>query len=370
MRWLVGSRWLVLAGVWSIPALINTWQLYALWTYKGHAPSLVEVSVAEFPHWQLWALATPMIVAMGRRWPLTRRGWWRALPLHLGANAVVASADAIALEICRRLSHQWAGEPVYEPPLLESFGVTLSLDAFRSMLLYWVVIGIDRGLAYRRRYREEALSRAQLEARLVEAQLEALRVQLQPHFLFNTLNAISVLMRKGDVPAAIGMLGGLSDLLRESLSGLRHEFVTLGQELDFIRRYLHIAATRFSDRLRVSIEVEPELADAKIPHFILQPLVENALRHGLAPRTGSGRLEIVARIATDTADPVNARRLRVEVHDDGAGLSPGRHEGVGLAHVRKRLAQHYPGRHLFTVAPREPHGAVSILELPLEHGVA
>ncbi len=366
---LLRTSWLVLAGVWSIPALISTSQFYVLWNYKGHSTTVVEAFLVEFPSWQLWALATPLIIAMGRRWPLTRHGWWRALPLHLAANAAIAAAVGIVEELCTRLAVRMSDETAELPSLLWGFGMMLLGGLFRSILLYWAVIGVDRGLAYRRRYREEALNRAQLEARLVEAQLEALRVQLQPHFLFNTLNAISVLMRKGDAPAAIKMLGGLSDLLRQTLSGLRHEFVTLGQELDFIQRYLDIAATRFSDRLRISIDVDPDLTDAKIPHFILQPLVENALRHGLALRTGSGRLEIVARTATDTADPVNARRLRVEIRDDGAGLSPERHEGVGLAHVRKRLAQHYPARHRFTVTAREPRGAVSILELPLERGV-
>ena len=230
-----------------------------------------------------------------------------------------------------------AQPPFTDMPLSGMLPWMVIKTAFFNLMLYWLVIVVDR-------YRQSSLRQVQLEARLAEAQLETLKMQLHPHFLFNTINAISVLMRKGESANAIRMLGGMSDLLRRSLTSLRVELVPLDEELEFIGRYLDIETTRFPDRLRVTLEIEPAARRAHVPSLILQPIVENAIEHGIAPRISGGRITITAQILDG--------KLRITIRDDGVGLSGEtvpRGHGVGLSHVRKRLAQLYPGAHRFTL---------------------
>jgi signal transduction histidine kinase len=354
-RW--ARRALVLCAIWSIPALILATSMYAVASIRGDGLSLGEALLWRWPEWQVWALATPLIVALGRRWPITRAPW-QSVPIHLVANAAIASLDIVVYWACGRLLGQ---EPFATMPLTELLPWMLLKTAFFEMLVYWMVIVADHGLAYQRRYRESTLRQTQLEARLVEAQLDALKMQLHPHFLFNTMNAITVLMRKGESAAAIRMLGGLCELLRRSLTSLRVELVSLHEELDFIERFLEIETTRFPDRLRVAFEIAPEARRARVPNLILQPIVENAIEHGIAPRVVGGCITIAARVVE--------QRLRIEIRDDGVGLGAEPRvagHGVGLSHVRKRLAQLYPDNHRFTLEPGELGGAVAILEIPFE----
>ncbi len=351
-------RRLLLFAIWSIPGLIVTSSMYAVMAAKSPGSmSFARALLWRFPEWQVWALATPLIVWLGRRFPITRP--WPALPVHLAANTAIAAVEITVYCLCGRLA---GDEWLLGAPLSSLVPLILLKSAFFSMLVYWLVIVADHALSYQRRLRESAAHQARLEAQLVEAQLDALKMQLHPHFLFNTINAIGVLVRKGEAASAVKMLNGLADLLRRSLSSLRVELVPLREELDFIERYLDIETTRFPDRLRVSIDVPPDAMSAEVPSLILQPIVENAIKHGIAPRASGGAIEIAARVRGD--------RLAIEIRDDGAGLSPGRAadsagHGVGLSHVRKRLEQLYPGAHRFALEPRQPAGAVATLELPL-----
>jgi two-component system, LytTR family, sensor kinase len=355
-------RWakymLVVCGIWAIPGVLAATSMYAIYTIKGEDLSIWAALAWRVPEWQVWAFATPLIVMLGRRFPITRlRGLWLAIPIHLVANATVATADAVVNSVFGRL----VGEaPFTTEPLLEIVPWIVLKSIFLELIVYWAVIAADRGLAYQRRYRESALRQSQLEARLVEAQLDALKMQLHPHFLFNTLNAITVLMRRGDSANAVRMVGGLSELLRRSLASIRVELVTLREELDFIQRYLDIETMRFPDRLRVALDIADDAACGLVPNLILQPLVENAIEHGIAPRVSGGRISIVARVHGD--------RLRIEIRDDGVGpgKSSAKGHGVGLSHVRTRLAQLYPGTHRFTLEPNQPAGALAAIEIPFD----
>ena len=344
------KRALLLFAIWCVPGLILGTSMYTAGAIKGDDLTLIDALLWRMPEWWVWAVATPLIVWLGRRFPIARRPWL-SVPIHIGANAVIAIGDITVYWVCSRLV---GIEPFTKMPLGELLPWMLLKTGFFEMLVYWLVIAVDYAFAYQRRYREAA-------ARLAEAQLDALRLQLHPHFLFNTLNSISVLMRKGEGASAVRMLGGLSDLLRRSLTNLRVELVPLEEELDFIARYLDIETTRFPDRLRVTLDIEPAARRARVPSLILQPIVENAIEHGIAPTISGGRITIAARVA--------AGMLRIEVRDDGAGLaaeaSP-RGTGVGLSHVRKRLAQLYPDAHRFELAPGEPIGAIATLEIPYD----
>lgn len=353
-------RWLVLSCIWLVPGVLTSSQTYLLSSLRGEDISLAQAMLARLPPWQVWALATPLLIWVRGRFPFERATWWRGLLLHASlVVAIVVSKGALEYA-CGHL----AGLAYFAPPINKLFLPLIVKTAFWELFIYCAVMATAFGLEYQARYREAALRQSQLEGKLVEAHLDALKMQLRPHFLFNTLNSISTLTRKGDSAGAVKMIDGLGDLLRRSLNSARVELVPLELELDFIRRYLDIATTRFSDRLSTHIDLEPAMRRAKVPNLLLQPLVENAIEHGIAPRIAGGTLEIVARGLDEGG--LDDRRLRIEIRDDGVGLSGTERRGVGLTHVRERLAQLYPNRHRFALEPRTPSGVIAVVELPLE----
>jgi sensor histidine kinase YesM len=224
-------------------------------------------------------------------------------------------------------------------------------------LAYVALIGLAHAGVFHRRYREREQQAAHLSSRLNEARLRALQAQLQPHFLFNALNGIATLLRR-DPAKAEEMLLSLSELLRIALSGSHRQEIPLQEELDFLGRYLAIQRMRFGDRLQVSEEIEPSALDCLVPALLLQPLVENAIRHGLEPSGQPGKLSIAA--------SRNGGWLRLTVEDNGVGLRPGEQDraGVGLANVRERLAALHGAAHEFDMAEGPRGGVVVSIKLP------
>lgn len=230
-----------------------------------------------------------------------------------------------------------------------------------ATLFYGLILGISSALDYYRQFRERQLRASQLEARLAQAELQMLKMQLHPHFLFNTLNGITGLVRDNDNAAAVRMLVRLSDLLRQTLENAGKQEVRLAEELEWLELYLELQQIRFSDRLRVSVNAEPDVLDAMIPNLITQPLVENAIRHGLAPRSVPGSVSL-------TAQRENGR-LRLCVCDDGVGLPEGwrltSSKGVGLLNTEARLRQLYGAEFGLEVRNREKGGVEALLSIPL-----
>jgi sensor histidine kinase YesM len=266
--------------------------------------------------------------------------------------ALATSARGVILDALTERSFDWWSY------FRERFFLNLDWE----MMTYWAIVAVVHALDYHRESQERELTAAQLQAQLAEAQLEALQRQLHPHFLFNTLNTISALMHR-DVHAADEMLVQLSDLLRLTLDRIGTQQVPLTDEVDFLRKYLEIEQTRFGDRLQVNIDVDPEVLDAPVPNLILQPLVENALRHGIGPRVGGGRIDVDARQVEGS--------LMMTVRDDGVGLSPDRlnafHSGVGLSNTRSRLENLYGERHRFEFQTPAGGGLVVTIVIPLGH---
>jgi sensor histidine kinase YesM len=229
-----------------------------------------------------------------------------------------------------------------------------------NLLTYWAILGIGYGREYYRKFREREVRAAQLRTQLTQAQLQSLKMQLHPHFLFNTFNTISSLMHK-NVDDADRVLALLGDLLRYSLHNVGVQEVTLREEIDFLQRYLEIEQTRFENRLRVRISVEPEVLDYKVPNLILQPLVENAIRYAVAPRASGGSIEISARQVIGS--------LKISVVDDGPGLPEGYtlpdREGVGLRNSRERLEQLYGENHRFILSNKSPRGLEVAIVIPI-----
>ena len=227
-----------------------------------------------------------------------------------------------------------------------------------EMMTYWTIVGLSHAVLYYRESKDRALRTSQLETRLVEAQLKTLQQQLHPHFLFNTLHAISALMHR-DVEAADRTLMRLSDLLRLTLENIGQQEIPLQAELDFLAKYLQIEQTRFADRLVVRWDIQPESLDTLVPNLILQPLVENAIKHGVAKKSGPGHIDISARREGD--------KLRMEVRDDGVGLSEDAltalQKGIGVSTTRARL-QHLFGADYRFEFHRQREGLSVVVVLP------
>jgi two-component system LytT family sensor kinase len=313
------------------------------------------LATLNFGYWYAWALFTPVIAWLANRYRIERGRWPQAAVAHL-VGVVVFTAGHVAvltttswwLSMGTSRAYVWSA----------GFKVTLIQYFDWEMMTYWAIVGLSLAVAYYHEARERALRASQLETRLVEAQLQTLQRQLQPHFLFNTLHAISALMHK-DVEQADRMLSRLSELLRLTLDKVGVAEVRVKDEIEFLEKYLLIEQTRLQDRLSVTFEVQPETLDARVPRLILQPLVENAIKHGIAPRPGEGRIAIRVRR--------EGNRLQMEVRDNGDGLSldalAALQKGVGLSNTHERLKHHYGIDYRFEFC-REPGGLTVRVVVP------
>jgi signal transduction histidine kinase len=306
--------------------------------------------------WLIFGALTPIPYLAARRFPLRRPHLARNLLPHFVAALIVCVGWASAGITMRwLLGIEWS-----DAPRLEQFANWVLISLPWSVLLYFAVLGTIHAVVYFAEAREREAQAAQLSSQLANARLDALRMQLHPHFLFNSLNAITVLVRDNETKVASRMLELLSDVLRQVLRGDGGHEVALAEELEFVQQYLAIEQVRFSDRLRVSYEVAPECMHAAVPRFALQPLVENALRHGFGQLEGEGRLEVGARREGD--------ELALWVRDDGPGFvanggeSPRR--GVGLANTRERLAALYGERARLELRTAPGEGTTATIRMP------
>ena len=307
-----------------------------------------------------WALLTPLVFRLAITFSLGRRSWLWRLPLLLLIGLAVAlgvhlAVNLVRVELLEALPRR--GESSLMPGIRR-------LWFLNDFVIYLGVLAAGFARDYFRRYEartQEALrlqaEAASLQAQLAEAQVSALRMQLNPHFLFNTLHAISALV--GRDPAGVRrMIARLSELLRSTLEESGEAERTVAREVEFIRRYLEIMQVRFGDRLEVAVEIDPAVGDALVPTLILQPLVENAIKHGLAPGRGGGRLTVAARRVGD--------RVRLTVHDTGPGApqSGPAGGGIGLRNTAARLREMYGDDQLLALETAAEGGAVATVELP------
>ncbi len=318
----------------------------------------------ELVYWLIWGLFTPLIFRFARRhhlqrWPQKIHRLRSALAL-LGLGLLVAPLQT-TLEVgvnalIARHVLQASTERIQQ--VIGSLPRLILIESFTGLVTYSVIVGVFYAFDYYQKFREREFRAAQLEGQLAQAELQNLKMQLHPHFLFNTLHAISVLMQE-DVTAANRMLVRLSELLRITLDSAGTQESSLKQELEFLQRYLEIEQTRFHDRLTVQTEIDPATFDARVPNLILQPLVENALRHGIARRAGAGVVAIRARRED--------ARLRLEVQDNGPGLTPDKRElakGIGLSNTQARLAQLYGSEYRFEISNAAEGGVLVSVIIP------
>jgi two-component system, LytTR family, sensor kinase len=288
----------------------------------------------------IWALLTPALLWLGRQFPVERGNWFPRITLHF---LLSAGFSAFELSLESALYSRLHLFPTVLTDFRGALARLLVVGFHGGVLNYWIVLGAQWAVLYYHRYQERSrellqfeLRASELQSQLMSARLNALRMQLQPHFLFNTLNAITVLVRQEKGKDAEQMLGHLSDLLRSVLDDVDAQEVSLRRELEYLQLYLAIEQVRFQDRLNVEISADPSTQDVSVPQFILQPIVENAIRHGIGRSSSAGRILISASKIDGT--------VQLRVQDDGPGLSPGgssEDQGIGLANTRARLQQLY-----------------------------
>jgi two-component sensor histidine kinase len=310
----------------------------------------------EFVYALTWAAFTPLVLAAGRRWPLGAGPLWRTIVAHLGRVAWLAPAQIATTSVLHYLGLFILGRqsPATAEAFLVDFSSLIVWGTLTGFLYYGLILGIQAAFLYQRLYREQRVAAAQLEGRLIEARLESLRLQLHPHFLFNTLNAISAFVEP-DPERARRMIARLGELLRRTLEGGTTAELPLAEELDLLAPYLEIQRIRFGDRLSIELDIARDTAGALIPTLMLQPLVENAVEHGVTRTLDGARVRLKAERS--------GKRLRLEIADNGPGPG-GTRDGVGLANTRARLAGLYGDAHRFELKASDTGGTVVTIELP------
>ncbi len=351
-----GREWLGVAGVCLALALAYSfaWKLRG-WA-RGESVDWSAIPTDNLLHFGCWLLLYPLVALLTARFPLGERR--RHLLLHAGAAFLFSP---LLMALSGTLNTLARGEATTWASLVRD---TIAPELAWGVTAYIVLLSMAHVAELQRRDQARAIGEAQLQAALAVARLDALRKQLEPHFLFNALNSISSLLRR-DPDAAERMLARLGDFLRLTLDDSTPQKVELRRELELLDRYLGIERVRFRDRLTVAIEVPPELLGARVPYLVLQPLVENAIRHGIAERAGPG--QVVVRASRVEGG------LRLLVEDDGRGLDAGGappKPGVGLTNMRARLEQLYGSGQRLRIESRPDQGARVTIDLPWEPGAA
>lgn len=352
-------RWYVLFGAslafWTIPAIFKYIQLYFEYVALGKEVRVIYFLSIILGEWYYWAIVTPLIFWVGWKFPLGKRYLLTICCIYFPIGILIAALHVIQMAFT---AYSWWAEVL---PFKTAFIVWLS-NFTHYLLFYSAILGCKLFSDYYRRYKERELQAANLQIELSQAQLRALRMQINPHFLFNSLNSISALMFE-DVKAANSMLAHLSELLRQSLSQDANQEILLEEELDFLRTYLSIEQIRFQDRLTVNFDIPRDTMTAYVPSLILQPLVENSIRHGVSKRRGRSFVEIRAR-------RLAGEKLLLEICDKGLGVAPEGNaslvvsEGIGLSNTRNRLHKLYKGEHFFKFSNDEQGSTKVSITIP------
>jgi len=342
----------LLVGFWFALGLYSTLLVYYRSALSSRPYTLSKAFQSEIIYSLIAAAFSPLVLYLARRYRLERLTLRRHLLIHLVAGALISATTKIIWDFAL-IEHLPASyRPVSLGNILRSIGYGFDY----GFVIYWVIVIADSGIEYYRRYQAGTLEAAQLQTQLARAQVQALRTQINPHFLFNTLHSVSELVHS-DPLAAEQMIARLSQLLRRSLDTSDLLEVPLSQEVDFLRLYLDIERVRFEDRLRAEFDIDPATESALVPNLILQPLVENAIRHGIAHRLSGGRILIRSRRAE--------QNLELSITDDGVGLpAAGMREGIGLSTTRERLEKLYRGDGHFQILPL-PEGVECRLRFPI-----
>jgi two-component system, LytTR family, sensor kinase len=354
------SRWFWIASIWFAIGLFDATQTVFSMRAEGMHHAWVRLFVTLLFSWLPWALATPLLVHLAHRYPpvhLRPLVTWLVHSVACGVVGLICAAWTAWLD---KLLNPWANSQPLDP-FTHLWLYKFSNAFLGSMILYIAILAFSYVLQSRERLARQQTEAASLCAQLSQAQLDALRRQIEPHFLFNALNAISGLVREQQNDAAVTMIAGLSDFLRRVVKDSDRQQVPLGEELEFLQKYLDIQKVRFAERLQVSVEVPRELFPAEVPTLILQPIVENAIKHGIGRRAHGGIIRI-------TGSRSNGM-LTLNVYNDGPNLPVGREKsqvGVGMSNLGTRLQSLYGNKFELKIRNCDPDGVEVSISLPFQ----
>ena len=362
---------MIVSAAWILPAIFAVINRVAQAPLQGWEPATLQELLFDFGDWLLYAFLTPGVFAVSRKWPLVRPIRPRRLLVHLFFSVVFCVAWATCGQLLRFVLVLVFEPHVFQTAMqggagqfLRQFGVAWLSWIFTTLpfgaAVYLCMVGIEHATRYFIEAREREVQVARLSEQLSSARFAALQAQLNPHFLFNTLNTIQVLVRDNDREGAVSIVEHLSELLRRTLTRHQANEVTLGEELELVRQYVAIEQARFSDRLRPEFRIPDALLSAAFPSFALQHLVENAIRHGIAKHTDAGMLIVTAERAGDV--------LQVTVVNDGISIDPelAPPPGHGIENTRERLRALYGDKASLEVAPRAEGGTIATLRVPFK----
>ena len=353
---------MIVSAAWIVPAAFAVLNRIAQARLQGWEPATTGELLFQFGDWLLYGFLTPFVFAISKRWPLARPRLGRRILLHLFMSIVFCVAWATCGQLLRVLLVRVFAPQLYQDHFWSRVGLEWVSWIFITLpfgvAVYLCVVGIEHATRYYFDAREREVQIARLSDQLSGARFAALQAQLNPHFLFNTLNTIAVLVRDNDRAGAVSIVEHLSELLRRTLSRHQANEVTLGEELDLIQQYVAIEQARFSDRLRPQFNIPDALLIAAVPSFSLQQLVENAIRHGIAKDSDAGLL-IVTAVRT-------GELLEVTIVNDGMSIDPSvpLPMGHGIENTRERLRALYGERASLEIVPRAEGGTIATLRLP------
>lgn len=329
-------RYALILLIWCVFGLIAATFVYASWKMDNGSANFSMIARRSLATNLIWgAILSPAIFWLCNHFPIEKSNWIRTVPIHLAASFGAAFTHAAL----RTLFDHFTYPDEHRVRNLRLVSGYFLANGYTDLWMYWLFAFLALSLVYYRKFVDREVSAAVLQAQLARTELQMLKMQLHPHFLFNTLHSISALMQR-DVPAADRMLAQLSDLLRITLDASGDDLVILKRELEIVHSYVEIERTRFEDRLAIVFRIEPETLDAQVPSMLLQPLIENAVRYGIAKRSGAGQIEISANIRDS--------RLRITVMNDAAIEGIDSHGiGIGLRNTQARLQHLYGAKHSF-----------------------
>ena len=354
-RW---RKWSFYAICWTVPALVALSYYHLNRILTATEVNWLYGIVTSMPWWYIWALMTPVVLWVAKQYPISRETWKKYIPsIYLPLMLILLAIHATINLILFRMVG-----------LHDTMNYTLLQVHFTSRMhvnamAFWTLLGFYYAFDYYRKYQLREQQAALLELQLAQANLRALKMQLNPHFLFNTLHSVSALVRKNENASAIKMLGRLGEFLRLTLENQGTQRIPLNEELNFLERYLEIEKIRFQERLQVETEIDTRLLEHDVPNLILQPIVENAIHHGIAPHSQAG--QIIIRAFQENS------KLVLEVQDDGPGLKDidGAREGVGLSNTQERLERLYGHDQNIQLINVDQGGLLVRIEIPLQEKI-
>jgi two-component system LytT family sensor kinase len=324
------TRWRWIAALRFAGGLFDASQTVLIMHAEGKHHAWLPLFGIELVSWLPWALATPLVIRLARRHPIVRRMSLRTVAVHLVAFAAISAVAEAWSAVLQVLFNPWGNRQW--PTFVDTWSTTLLFQVLTFLIAYALILTVTFVVDARESIARQITETARLNEELSRAQLAALRRQMEPHFMYNTLNSIAGLVRDHRNDAAVSMIVGLSEFLRRASEDSHRSQVTLLEEVEYLQRYLDIQKVRFGERLQVSVDIPAELLRAQVPNLLLQPLVENAIKHGITKRVAGGTVRV--------AGACHNGNLCLSVYNDGPSLLSDwqtTHTGVGIGNLRTRL---------------------------------